>query len=168
VRGYPPLVTRLVLLLALGFVACSGPRRKKDACPTKSLTAQDADEPAQEKQSIWEDFIDDGDRALDISDFLDRDLGFLPIVVPITEPAVGFGLVGGLVFFHDKGAPKPGVPPTLTAVVGGGTTNDTVFAVGAGFRYMIARKRGIQAGIDVAYSDDEFAFYITVGSAWLR
>jgi hypothetical protein len=44
----------------------------------------------------------------------------------------------------------------------------TVWAAGAGFRYMLARKRGIQAGIDVAYSDDDVAFYITVGSAWMR
>ena len=44
----------------------------------------------------------------------------------------------------------------------------TIWAAGAGFRYMLARKRGIQAGIDVAYSDDDVAFYITVGSAWMR
>ena len=33
---------------------------------------------------------------------------------------------------------------------------------------MLARNRGIQAGVDVAYRDDEFAFYITVGTAWMR
>ncbi|MEM8886294.1 MAG: BamA/TamA family outer membrane protein, partial [Planctomycetota bacterium] len=46
--------------------------------------------------------------------------------------------------------------------------SDTVYSVGAGFRYFLARKYGIHAGVDVAYSDDDFAFYITVGSAWLR
>lgn len=42
----------------------------------------------------------------------------------------------------------------------------TVFSVGGGFRYMIARKLGISMGIDVAHSRDQNAFYIQVGSAW--
>ncbi len=42
----------------------------------------------------------------------------------------------------------------------------TVTSVGAGFRYMIARKLGISLGVDVARSKDDNAFYIQVGSAW--
>ncbi len=42
----------------------------------------------------------------------------------------------------------------------------TVVSVGAGFRYMIARKLGLSMGIDVAHSKDQNAFYIQVGSAW--
>jgi len=42
----------------------------------------------------------------------------------------------------------------------------TVFSVGGGFRYMIARKLGLSMGIDVAHSKDQNAFYIQVGSAW--
>ncbi|KWR91708.1 BamA/TamA family outer membrane protein [Cupriavidus sp. IDO] len=42
----------------------------------------------------------------------------------------------------------------------------TVVSVGAGFRYMIARKLGVSIGIDVAHSKDQNAFYIQVGSAW--
>ena len=41
-----------------------------------------------------------------------------------------------------------------------------VYSVGAGFRYMIARKLGIAMGIDVAHSKGQNAFYIQVGSAW--
>ncbi|MFJ4291390.1 BamA/TamA family outer membrane protein [Cupriavidus sp. NPDC089707] len=41
-----------------------------------------------------------------------------------------------------------------------------VYSVGAGFRYMIARKLGISMGIDVAHSKGQNAFYIQVGSAW--
>lgn len=37
---------------------------------------------------------------------------------------------------------------------------------GVGFRYEIARKFGMQAGVDVAWGPEETAFYITVGSAW--
>ncbi len=39
---------------------------------------------------------------------------------------------------------------------------------GAGFRYELAREYGIHAGIDVAASPDDTAFYIQVGSAWMR
>jgi len=43
-----------------------------------------------------------------------------------------------------------------------------VFAAGGGFRYELARKYGIHAGIDVAGSKDTAAFYVQVGSAWMR
>lgn len=41
-----------------------------------------------------------------------------------------------------------------------------VTSVGAGFRYLIARKLGVSIGIDDAHSKDQNAFYIQVGSAW--
>ena len=112
-------VPRALVLLLLA--ACAGPQWEPESY---SRTAAATADP-EKKKSIWDDFIDDEDRALDVSDFLERDIGFLPLVMPITEPAVGFGLIGGLVFFHDKGEQKPGVQPTLTAVVGGATENDT-------------------------------------------
>ena len=40
--------------------------------------------------------------------------------------------------------------------------------IGTGFRYMMARKLGLHAGIDVAKGPEEWVFYITVGSAWGR
>ena len=43
---------------------------------------------------------------------------------------------------------------------------NTVFAGGAGFRYLIARRLGIYMGLDVARGPDETAFYIQVGGAW--
>jgi hypothetical protein len=43
---------------------------------------------------------------------------------------------------------------------------DTVAAGGAGFRYLIARKLGLYAGLDVARGPEETAVYIQVGSAW--
>ena len=42
----------------------------------------------------------------------------------------------------------------------------TVAAGGLGFRYRLARKMGLQAGIDIARGPEDTAFYITVGSAW--
>ncbi len=49
-----------------------------------------------------------------------------------------------------------------------GTTNNSVDAQGVGFRYLVARRFGMRAGIDVAWGPEERAFYIQVGSAWGR
>ena len=39
---------------------------------------------------------------------------------------------------------------------------------GGGFRYLLARRLGLRAGLDIARGPEEWAFYITVGSAWIR
>jgi hypothetical protein len=44
--------------------------------------------------------------------------------------------------------------------------NRTVAAGGLGFRYRLARKLPLQAGIDIARGPEDTSFYITVGSAW--
>lgn len=44
----------------------------------------------------------------------------------------------------------------------------SVVTGGTGFRYEIARKYGIHAGVDVAWGPDNTALYIQVGSAWMR
>ncbi len=43
-----------------------------------------------------------------------------------------------------------------------------VVSKGIGFRYLIARRLGLQAGLDVAKGPEDTAFYIVVGSGWLR
>lgn len=43
---------------------------------------------------------------------------------------------------------------------------DDAWGAGVGFRYLIARKLGMTAGMDFATSEDDNAFYIQVGSAW--
>ena len=47
-----------------------------------------------------------------------------------------------------------------------GTDDETVAAGGIGFRYRIARKQGLQLGVDVARGPEDTALYLTVGSAW--
>jgi hypothetical protein len=47
-----------------------------------------------------------------------------------------------------------------------GAGGETVTAGGAGFRYRIARKLGLQVGMDVARGPEETAYYLTVGNAW--
>ncbi|MDO6386859.1 BamA/TamA family outer membrane protein [Uliginosibacterium sp. 31-12] len=43
---------------------------------------------------------------------------------------------------------------------------ERVTSWGGGFRYLIARKLGLLAGLDIARGPDDTAFYIQVGSAW--
>lgn len=45
-------------------------------------------------------------------------------------------------------------------------SNETVYAGGFGFRYLIARRFGLKAGMDFAWSNRDHAFYIQVGTAW--
>ena len=70
-----------------------------------------------------------------------------------------------------------GVTPrwTIAIFAGAGKTTtvdalsaegDTVAAGGLGFRYRIARKLGMQLGMDVARGPEETSIYLTVGSAW--
>jgi hypothetical protein len=83
--------------------------------------------------SLKEMFTDPTDGAFDMSRFIKSRTGFVPILAPITEPAVGYGAAGGLVFFHRKeGEPTPDpepagddrmIPPSLTAVGGFATEN---------------------------------------------
>ncbi|MGW8317410.1 MAG: hypothetical protein ACWGNV_17570 [Bacteroidales bacterium] len=53
---------------------------------------------AQENQKII--LKDSLDGAIDLSYFISSIYGFLPILVPVTEPALGYGVVGGPVFIH--------------------------------------------------------------------
>lgn len=83
----------------------------------------------EEKRKEDEDLFHDEEGTFDVSKFLDSKIGFFPIAMPITEPAVGFGLAGGLMFFHTR--PKvvhtPDgdriLPPIATFVGGMGTEN---------------------------------------------
>ena len=45
---------------------------------------------------------------------------------------------------------------------------DNAWNAGGGFRYLLARKLGLQMGMDVGAGPDSWAFYIIFGSAWLR
>jgi hypothetical protein len=72
-------------------------------------------------------FVDPTDGWLDVSGFLDTAYGFVPIAKPITEPAVGDGLAGGLVFI-DRNPPSAAGGwdrPNLAMVGGFGTENDS-------------------------------------------
>ena len=65
--------------------------------------------------------------------------------------AVGFGGVGG----------------THTSVHGR-TSEQSVSAGGAGFRYLLARTYGLHMGLDLAFGPDDPVIYVVFGSAWMR
>jgi hypothetical protein len=78
-------------------------------------------------------FFDNKDHWFDMSSFLATGHGFVPMVMPITEPAVGYGAGVGLIFI-DRPEPKPGEKPALPnlAVIGGALTeNGTWGAIGS-------------------------------------
>lgn len=82
----------------------------------------------QEPSRFWSE--EDG--WPDISGFLDQAYGFVPLAIPITEPAVGFGAAGALIFIdkQEGGATAGFGRPNISAVGALGTDNGTrgVFA----------------------------------------
>ena len=44
----------------------------------------------------------------------------------------------------------------------------TIETGGGGFRYELARRYGLHAGLDVGFGPDNTAIYLQVGSAWAR
>jgi len=94
------------------------------------------------------------DGWLDISGFLDADFGFLPVVLPISEPAVGYGAAAGPAFLSKSpGASRPNV----TAVGGLGTQNGTWGVVAADSRYWLDGK--LQTLVGAAYASVNLDYY---------
>ena len=79
------------------------------------------------------------DGWLDASDFIDQVYGFMPIVLPITEPAVGFGAAGALAFIdRPKGKAEDGYGrPNITVVGGLLTENNTKGAMVGDWRHWL-------------------------------
>jgi hypothetical protein len=83
-------------------------------------------------------FTDPIDGAFDLDRWLASRYGFVPVVAPVTEPAVGYGAAGGLLFIHgtppppdDDGVEGPRLRPSLSVAVGM-ATSDGSWAAGAG------------------------------------
>ena len=131
-----PAVTAVTLGSAT--LAIAAPANAQDA-PHPSPDAQPAEDadtsPAPNKAKLPPK--DDG--WPDLSSFLDQKYGFLPIAMPITEPAVGYGAAGGLVFLSKSlGEAAKGLGrPNITFVGGMGTANGSWGAVAADIRYWL-------------------------------
>lgn len=104
-------------------------------------------------------FISAEDGWLDVSGFLDTAYGFLPVVLPITEPAVGYGAAGGLAFISkplgqiDSEYDRPNV----TMVGGFGTENGSWGAAVGDMRHWLDGRLQTLAG--VIYSSVNLDFY---------
>jgi len=97
--------------------------------------------------SMMDGFTDPEDGMFDVSHWLAEKKGFFPVPIIITEPAVGYGAGAALVFLHDplagrvpdgetfdpqsKDAEGKLIPPSISALFGMYTENDTWMAGGA-------------------------------------
>lgn len=134
----------LLLLAALLIVpACRSSGGAKPAAPPPEDAIDGPEQPAEpeepeQEESLWDHFVDEEDGAFDVSNWLATASGFLPIAMPITEPAVGYGLAGGLVFIHRPREEmvrayeeKDPAPPSMSFALGGYTENGS-WLVGGG------------------------------------
>ena len=115
-------------------------------CAFGSAAAQestnDVPEAEPEKESFFSQFIDPDDGMIDMSAWLlDNLVGFLPVPIIITEPAVDNGLGAAGVFFHQPKADqmKPDaegnlILPNVTAVAVAVTGNESWIVGGGHFR----------------------------------
>ena len=104
-------------------------------------------------------WIDPEDGWVDVSRFLDKGYGFVPVVVPITEPAVGYGAAVALVFI-DKAqrAEQAGFGrPSMTAVGGLATENGTRGLAAGDVRYWLDDR--LQTVAAFAYAPINLTFY---------
>ena len=75
-------------------------------------------------------FKDPVDSAIDVSGFLNSAVGFLPVPIIITEPALGFGGGLAIAYLHNKKL-RPGeerigqLPPVISMIAGAYTSNKT-------------------------------------------
>jgi outer membrane protein assembly factor BamA len=108
------------------------------------------------------------DGWIDISGFLDQAYGFVPVAMPITEPAIGYGLGGGLIFIDKpNGKEKAGFGrPDLTGV-GGLTTENGTWGIGA-FDVRHWREDTLQTQVALFYASVNLDFYGLSDSSVLK
>jgi len=92
---------------------------------------------ADEPDTAGSRFRSPEDGAFDVSGFLDKKYGFVPLVIPITEPAVGYGAAGGLVFIDKplRGTRAGFGRPNVTMAGGLATENGTHGLVAGDLRH---------------------------------
>ncbi len=95
----------------------------------------------------------------DVSGFLDEKYGFVPIAMPVTEPAVGYGGAGALAFVSKPlGEALAGFGrPNITAVGGLGTENGTWGVLAGDVRQWL--DDNLQTIVGIAYAFINLDFY---------
>src|SRR5689334_640388 len=118
----------LLAALGAGCVSTPPPTQAPPVPQAPPPTTPDAEQPEPEIS-----FVDPKDGQFDLSQFLASRIGFVPIPIVITEPAVGFGGGLGLMFLHDHlgrrdAAGRSLGVPSITGVAGGYAESATWFA----------------------------------------
>ncbi|MEJ2585968.1 MAG: BamA/TamA family outer membrane protein, partial [Robiginitalea sp.] len=86
-------------------------------------------------------FKDPEDGAFDLSQFLLEAHGVLPVLIPITEPAVGYGGGAALLYFHNRKKQYDSyVPPSVSGIAGLYTENKT-WGAGIFHRHIFGENR---------------------------
>jgi hypothetical protein len=104
-------------------------------------------------------YIDPEDGMLDLSEFVANAHGFIPVVVPITQPAVGYGALGALVFMSrpEKEPGQKAARPNITAVGGLATENGTWGVFGANIQHWMDDR--FETVVAPAYMDVNLNYY---------
>ena len=124
-----------------GAPVCAGVADETDE-PRDSSTSSSS-KPAPKLRS-------EEDGQFDVSGFLDKAYGFVPILVPITEPAVGYGGALGIVFIDRPLAESARAGfgrPNLSFVGGAATENGTRAVMAADVRQWMGDRVQTVAGI---------------------
>jgi len=125
------MVGGLGLLLCASLLGSGSP-----ATSPAAATPTPTPGPTPESAGGTSKFRSSEDGWFDVSAFLDEAYGFVPVIAPITEPAVGFGGAGALMFI---GKPREGstglARPNITTVGGLGTENGTWGGFGGDVRH---------------------------------
>ncbi|ULQ54159.1 hypothetical protein [Flavihumibacter fluvii] len=131
-------------------------------CFSYPVLSQEQDKTGKKK--LKELIKDTLDGKLDLSEFVLKANGFVPVMMIITEPALGgFGVAAAPLFISPrKEEPnrKGYTPPDITAGVGLLTANGS-WAVGGG-RMGSFPKAGVKYRIGAAYADINLDFYRTI------
>lgn len=106
-------------------------------------------------QKGFKKFRDTVDNAIDLSDFLINHHGVLPIAMPITEPAIGYGAAVGGLYFIPKENPKSR-PDIVVAAVG--LTSNNTWLVGGGYNGYWKDDKIRYRGV-VGYADINLKYY---------
>jgi len=115
---------------------------------------------------ILSGFTDPTDAQFDVGDWLLNKRGVLFNPILITEPAVGYGAGGTLMFFHKKkddeerakSGEELGLPPSISFAVGFGTENGT-WAAGGG-HFASWRQDSLRYMGAVGYTSTNMDFYL--------
>ena len=151
-------------MLALAILALGGSPAPAGAGPTPVASAEHAaqdDAPVAAQEAGGSGWTDPDDGWFDLSRVLEHPAGFLPLVVPITEPALGYGAVVAAAFLDPR--EEAGSEGLFAANSSLWDDGDLQTLVGVGTLGLDLHLYGI--GDDPALSDDPLEYALDVDGA---